>query len=92
MSWRRGEKPSRARWSKVRLRVLDRDNWQCVRCGKQAREVDHILPLEQGGPIYDMLNCQALCKKCHIEKTRGENQVKPVSPEVLEWRRFVNSM
>ena len=92
MSWRRGEKPSRARWSKTRLRVLDRDGWMCVKCGKQAREVDHILPLEQGGKIYNSPNLQSLCRGCHIEKTRGENQVKTTPIEVKKWRRFVDVM
>lgn len=93
MSWRRGPTPNRARWNKIRLQVLDRDGWVCRKCGKSGRlQVDHIVPLEDGGAIYDLLNCQSLCVPCHLEKTRGENQVKPTPLEVKEWRRFVDSM
>ena len=92
MSWRRGPTINRTKWRKVRLLVLDRDGWVCRRCGKLAQEVDHILSLNLGGEIYDPLNCQALCKKCHLNKTRRENQIKPTPAEVQEWRRFVNAM
>ena len=61
-------------------------------CGKQAREVDHIHTLEDGGALYDSGNLQSLCRGCHIEKTSGENQVKPTPLEVKDWRRFVDSM
>ena len=53
MSWRKGERPSRRQWARVRLAVLDRDSWRCQKCGKAGRlEVDHIKPLEDGGAVY----------------------------------------
>ena len=36
------------------------------------QEVDHIIPLEQGG-THDETNLQALCKPCHSAKTARED-------------------
>ena len=90
MSWRRGATPNRAKWAKVRLLVLDRDGWACVQCGKAGRlEVDHRVPLEDGGALYDPGNLQSLCRGCHIDKTSGENQVKPTPLEVKAWQAYL---
>ena len=89
MSWRRGPRPNLARWNKIRLQVLDGDSWRCRRCGKQAAQVDHIVPLNRGGDLYDFGNLQSLCVKDHLDKTRGENQIKPTPLEVLEWQAYL---
>ena len=34
-----------------------------------ATEVDHILPIEDGGAIYEEANLQGLCKSHHSRKT-----------------------
>ncbi len=34
-----------------------------------AIEVDHILPIEDAGAMYDAANLQALCKPHHSRKT-----------------------
>ena len=41
-------------------------------CGRPAREVDHVIPLTQGGDHCDVTNSQALCKSCHSRKTAME--------------------
>ena len=88
MSWRKGERPNWKRWQVVRLKALDRDNWQCVKCGKLAREVDHIIPLDRpGADMYALGGLQSLCKKCHISKTRLENTTH--RPEVAAWRTLL---
>jgi hypothetical protein len=59
-------------WRQVRYRTLRRDHWSCVKCGRRAREVDHIIPLALGGSEFEVANCQSLCRACHIKKTVGE--------------------
>ncbi|WP_409021357.1 HNH endonuclease signature motif containing protein [Dyadobacter sp. CY261] len=49
----------------------------CQKCDKkgilkEAVEVDHIIPLEQGGEPLDSKNLQSLCKRCHILKSSDE--------------------
>ena len=56
-------------WKELRRKVLERDNYTCVICGKPAEEVDHIAPVSMGGAMFDMNNLQSLCKQCHKEKT-----------------------
>lgn len=42
---------------------------------KAAEEVDHIVPLEDGG-TYDDSNAQPLCKDCHKVKTAKDRGYK----------------
>ncbi len=88
MSWRKGDRPERKRWRLVRQKVLDRDGWRCVTCGKAGRlEVDHVTPLDACGDPYAMDNLQTLCRACHIAKTANENT--RLNPARDAWRAFL---
>lgn len=64
-------KLNRKQWELLRLRIFERDNWRCVRCGKAGRlECDHVVPLDKGGAPYDPANLQSLCRTDHISKSR----------------------
>lgn len=80
----------RKRWEAVRLEVLDRDGWRCRRCGAARRlEVDHVIPLhvDPRQDPYDPAGLQALCRRCHRDKSRGETeQPDPVRDA---WRALV---
>jgi 5-methylcytosine-specific restriction protein A len=41
-------------------------------CGILATEVDHIVPMIEGGEPLDDANLQSLCKGCHSRKTLRE--------------------
>lgn len=66
--WRQGYN---AEWSRIRRHYLDHHIY-CeyrVKCnGAKATEVDHIVPLRQGG-THAMDNLAAVCKRCHAYKT-----------------------
>lgn len=61
------------------LQMFDRDGWRCQLCGRStprrlrgsaapnAPEVDHIIPLADGGN-HTWLNCQCACRECNIKK------------------------
>ena len=77
------------RWKRVRAKILDRDGWRCVKCGQAGKlEVDHVVSISKGGDPWEPVNLQALCRGCHIAKTRQENR-KPLSPEVEAWAQLV---
>ena len=81
------------RWKALRLEVLRRDDWQCVRCPERRRlEVDHILPVKTHPELaFDMSNLQTLCGPCHARKTRIEVGHKPLSPERQKWRDLLSN-
>ena len=65
------------RWRKLRLEVLDRDRWRCQACKKAGiLEVDHIVPVQDGGAAYDPGNLQVLCRGCHIDKHRRVDPIR----------------
>ena len=63
-------------WMATRRRIMQRDKFTCAACGvvRADHEVDHRVPLEQGGS-NDLDNLQLLCSgggQCHDLKTRQE--------------------
>lgn len=56
------------RWRKLRLLVLNRDDWTCAYCGSPADTVDHVQPLADGGLEYSEHNLVAACKRCNSAK------------------------
>lgn len=61
--------------TKIRNRILLRDNYTCQKCGRVSLhlEVDHIVPLAAGGS-YSELNLQSLCRGCHALKSAEEEK------------------
>ncbi|MDR5819843.1 HNH endonuclease signature motif containing protein [Caballeronia sp. LZ043] len=59
-------------------RIRERDGFKCTHCSVAVRrgEVDHIIPLKDGGTEDDS-NCQLLCTGCHADKTRADMGFKP---------------
>lgn len=67
-----------------RLRVLTRDHWTCVDCGrvcsdKREAHADHVSPVVPGTDRcvngvsrYDVSNGACRCIKCHGRKTASE--------------------
>lgn len=47
------------------------NNPMCVKCGRVATQVDHILALTNGGADVEA-NRQGLCVECHKAKTRRD--------------------
>ena len=61
-----------ADWNALRLRVLDRDGWTCLYCGKALEgsdaTADHIVPRDAGGEDADW-NLVAACRACNGRKS-----------------------
>ena len=78
----------RARWVRVRRQVLERDGWRCRACGRAGKlECDHVTPLSEGGNPYALPNLQALCRTCHVYKSRSERRT--ITPAEGRWRALL---
>jgi len=66
----------RRSWNSDQKRqVAARNGWRCAVCDNllnSSFEVDHLVPLEQGGEDDIDTNSQALCSNCHGKKTQNE--------------------
>lgn len=67
-------------WRRLRAYVL-RNEPLCRECRQNERlevgvEVDHIIPIGDGGKRLDQSNLQPLCKPCHSRKTMNEQNAK----------------
>ncbi len=92
----------RNRWEHVRRNVFTRDGYRCTSCGMAGQlECDHVTPLEDkpDQDFYALTGLQALCRSCHIEKTRRERlrreqkkRRKERTPGELAWRELVQEM
>jgi hypothetical protein len=58
----------------LRLKVLDRDGYTCIRCGRSPAlergvvlHVDHRKPFARGGKT-ELTNLQTLCSECNLGK------------------------
>lgn len=60
-------------WMFVRKDVLRRDKYKCSICNTRFRkallDVDHIIPVNMGGQLFNKENLRTLCKDCHKMKT-----------------------
>lgn len=67
--WTGRTTPPKAAWRVQRLAVLERDGYQCVRCGStQELHIHHLRERRHGGT--DALeNLQTLCANCHRHTT-----------------------
>ena len=77
------------RWRQLRLEVFYEAGWKCEKCGKRgALELDHVVAVRSGGAQWDRSNLAALCRSCHILKTKREN----ISPDNLAWRSYLEEL
>jgi hypothetical protein len=63
----------------IRLKVLKRDCFRCVYCGRSPAtspgvelHLDHVIPFANGGESTEE-NLQTLCKKCNLGKGKSQN-------------------
>ncbi|MCB1343133.1 MAG: HNH endonuclease [Pseudooceanicola sp.] len=81
----------KARWLTMRAAILERDNHACVKCGVRGRlEVDHIHPVRtHPGLAWEPSNLQALCPRCHSEKTNLETGRTRTDPRRQAWKTLL---
>lgn len=72
---------SSAAWRRFRIWFLRRHPLCADQsCKAPATQVDHIIPIANGGPKFEAENCQPLCHACHSRKTWKEQRNGSASP------------
>lgn len=61
-------------WRKVRRQILERDGYLCKieapGCLGKATEVDHVVPVDDGGLLFEPSNLRACCHPCNMSRQR----------------------
>jgi len=60
-------------WQRIRQHILHRDANTCQYCGAAATEIDHIIPVSQGGN-HTPGNLVASCTPCNKAKNLKERR------------------
>lgn len=86
--------PYRARVSLSRRGVFARDSFECQYCGRDAENIDHVIPRSRGGR-HEWENVVASCRRCNARKenrTPSEAGMhlprKPYAPREKAWVIF----
>lgn len=64
------------KWAVIRKEVLRRDpvcrDGRVCHHASTSTQVDHVIPLMDGGHPTSLDNLQGICEDCHVEKTNEE--------------------
>lgn len=69
-------------WEVQRQRILERDGRTCRYCGREASQIDHVIPKSRGGSNLEH-NLVASCKTCNV--VAGDRVFRDISAK----RRFI---
>lgn len=82
------EKLRDPRWQKLRLEVMQRDGWRCLRCQSTTNELNvHHLHYERGRAPweYPPASLETICDPCHAaEHGKGERALPPPPKPISE--------
>ena len=83
-------------WKETRLKVLDRDQYVCIRCGipvtVETAHIDHIVSGKRGN--NHISNLRTLCRRCHVLRLDSRHRgmiAKALRDEIIpaNWREFL---
>ncbi len=83
-------------WQETRLKILERDQYCCVRCGitvtTKTAHIDHILSGKFGS--NHLSNLRTLCRRCHVLRADMRHRgmvAKALKDEIIppNWRELV---
>jgi 5-methylcytosine-specific restriction enzyme A len=90
------KRPPKELWKAIRLQILVRDQYQCVRCKipvtEKTAHIDHIL----SGKLANnqLKNLRSLCRRCHVLRADHKHQgmiAKALADGIIppNWRELV---
>ncbi len=63
---------SPGQYKRLQAQVWRRDQGTCYLCHGPAAEIDHVMPIAEGGAPASTQNLAAICRDCHASKSRRE--------------------
>lgn len=77
------------RWQKIRLKVLEREEFKCQYCGetKKTLHVHHLCYSESGNP-WDVDDCSLLCLCCDCHSVDHAKKLTDLEKELIEHIQF----
>ena len=84
-----------ARYQRARAAFLA-DNPLCAECRREGRtvgaaELDHVVPIAEGGDFWDRANWQGLCGPHHEAKTATENASRAAPEGRDAWDAYLGA-
>lgn len=89
------EKLKDPQWQKMRLKVMERDNWQCQSCGdkKLTLHIHHKIYLKGKEPWESQeSDLVTLCEKCHKYEKECRASFEEELLRVLRTKYFANQV
>ena len=89
------EKLKDPRWQKMRLKVLDRDDWACQICGdnESTLHVHHRYYKKGCNPWdYPMESLVVLCEGCHDSEREGRKGVEATLLDAMREKFFASDV
>ena len=88
MTAKRGDPRLQSKYRRgFRTAILQRDNYVCFYCGKDADQVDHVIPITKAPElVISFDNAVACCKRCNTAKGNRSQGVflrRTATPPVL---------
>ncbi|MBA3532048.1 MAG: HNH endonuclease [Ardenticatenales bacterium] len=71
------QRPPEAQWKRIRLAVMERDDWSCAACGHRAKKWMNTHHLEDSGD-HRLENLVPLCVACHTVMHVGRSLMEKI--------------
>lgn len=74
--------------SSVIRKIFERDKGICIYCGNFAQEIDHVIPVRDGGPSISG-NGVCACRSCNNRKAQHPEDFGEYLTKAIFWLMYI---